>query len=117
MTGVQTCALPIYAVAEKFKDIDCSSKIRSELGKAEKALAASKPDAAKAGKALDAAVSLFDEQKAWREKTAGLLPQMEAYEGLIRDTIGIRTLDRMPRNVALSVAACSSHHKDVSLSF
>ncbi|MCB1439194.1 MAG: TRAP transporter large permease subunit [Nitratireductor sp.] len=116
-TAPEELAAEVDAVAEKFKDIDGSSKIRSELGKAEKALAASKPDAAKAGKALDAAVSLFDEQKAWREKTGGLLPQMEAYEGLIRDTIGIRTLDRMPRNVALSVAACSSHHKDVSLSF
>jgi hypothetical protein len=48
---------------------------------------------------------------------AVLLPEVEAYEPAIRDIIGLRMQDRMPRGMALDVAVCKSHHKDISLYF
>ena len=63
------------------------------------------------------ALELYDEQKDWREKAGSVLPQMETYEAAIRDTIGLRVQDRMPRQTALFVAGCSAGHRDISLNF
>ena len=36
---------------------------------------------------------------------------MTAYEAAIRDTIGLRQQPKMPRHVALDVAACTANHR------
>ncbi|WP_205470551.1 hypothetical protein [Breoghania sp. L-A4] len=55
---------------------------------------------------------------AWRRQAqTSLLPDLEAYDAAIRDTIGLRSLPVLPREQALYVASCSSGHRDVSLSF
>jgi hypothetical protein len=42
---------------------------------------------------------------------------LNAYDDAIKDTIGVRQQRRLPDDIALDVAACMSHHRNVSLSF
>ena len=51
--------------------------------------------------------------RAARELDFGLA----AYEAALRETIGIRQLERLPTRIAKPVATCMSHHRDISLSF
>ena len=82
------------------------------------AAAAAEADPAAAAAALAEAGTLLASEVAWREKAStGLLPGLETYEAAIRNTIGLRGQHRLPRTQALFVASCSSHHRDVSLSF
>ena len=54
----------------------------------------------------------------WRTRAARDLDSgLAAYEDALRDTIGIRQLERLPTSMAKEVAACLSHHRDISLSF
>jgi len=45
-----------------------------------------------------------------------LAPKLQAYEAVIRETIGARAQQKMTREQALFVATCSSGHRDISLS-
>lgn len=56
---------------------------------------------------------------AWRQAAidGGLLTALQALEAETRETLGLREQDRLPPSMALSVAACLSHHRDVSLAF
>ena len=67
---------------------------------------------------LTEAVTLLDRELAWRRQAAEqLLPQLATFDDAIRDTIGLRGQDRLPREQALYVASCSSSHRDLSLGF
>ncbi len=98
-------------------DIDGASNIKSEITKAARAMKEETPQPQKAVDAMEKAKQLYADQKEWREKAVPVAGDVVAYEETIRNTIGLRQLQRMPRETALSVAACSSHHKDVSLYF
>ena len=113
----EAVAAELDALSDKFGEIDGASKVRSEISKARRALEAKTPDPEKASEAFAGAMELYNEQKDWRAKADSVLPQMEAYDAAIRNTIGVRTLDRMPREVALDVASCSADHRDISLNF
>jgi tripartite ATP-independent transporter DctM subunit len=95
-----------------------SNDIRSPLSKVRRSLDRSPDKIDAAMEEYTQALDAFETELAWRTaaKTA-LLPEVEAYEAAIRDTIGLRMQDRMPRDIALDVAVCKSHHKDISLYF
>ena len=67
---------------------------------------------------LTEAVAMFERELEWRSRAARELdPGLAAYEEALRETIGIRQLERLPTRIAKPVAACLSHHRDISLSF
>lgn len=107
----------VAVLKSKFGEIGGASKIGSQISKARRALKAKTPDPQKAFEAMEKAKTIFAEQKIWRKNAGTIVDQVGAYESAIRDTIGLRLLDRMPRETALSVAACNSGHKDISLNF
>ena len=108
----------VAEVSRMVKKVDGTSKIRSQLSKARKAIKAKKASPEKATKALDKAVELFDEDVAWRSRAAKQLrPGMDAYNASIRDTIGLRQLSRLPERQSLYIASCNSGHRDISLNF
>ena len=54
----------------------------------------------------------------WRQEAANsLLPGLQAYDAEIRDNIGLRQQDKMPTDVALSVASCLAVPADLTLEF
>lgn len=113
----ESLAAEIDVLADEFGEVEGASKIRSKVSKARRALEAKTPDPDKAATAMANAIDLYEEQKAWREKAGSVLPDLETYDATIRNTIGARVQDRMPRDVALFVASCSADHRDISLNF
>jgi len=109
---------PLEALASQFGGVEGASKIKSQIGKARRALKSKKQDKAKAMKALDKAADIYAEQKAWRgDAKQKVGPGLEAYEEAVRGTIGLRMQKRLPREPALFVAGCNSGHRDISLNF
>ena len=109
---------PLKALSDQFGDIEGASKIKSAVSKARSSLKKKKPNAKDALKSIDKAIELYEEDLAWRsEAELALGPQLKEYEEQMRGTIGIRQQDKLNREQALFVAACNSHHRDLSLNF
>jgi DNA repair exonuclease SbcCD ATPase subunit len=109
---------PLSDLASKFGDIEGASDIRSALSDARRALKSREPDKQKAVDEIGKAVKLYEEQLRWRtEADKSLRAGLQAYTDSLKSTIGIRFQPKLTRDQALFVAACTSDHRDVSLSF
>ena len=98
--------------------VDGTGSINNALRDASRFAAKSPTDVDGLKELLDKAVAAFNKENAWRQEVkAAVGEKVEAYERAIHDTIGLRSLKRLPEDTALNVAACMSHHSDVSLSF
>ncbi len=76
------------------------------------------PNKEQAAAALDEALAALAADLEWRRRAeTAILPGLLAYREELRDTIGLRQQPVLPREQALYVAACTSTHRDVSLSF
>lgn len=92
--------------------------IRSPLSAARRALAEAQPDRQEAADRLAEARQAISTEIEWRQPAAAeLLPAMGELETMIRDSIGLRQQQRLPRGPALEVASCAAHHRDISLNF
>ncbi len=61
---------------------------------------------------------LFDKEVKWRKNAAeNLMPQLEEYNLVIKDNIGLRLQSRLTKDQAKYVARCNSIHRDISLNF
>ncbi len=111
----------IQAMESRVGDIEGAGDVRSALSKARRELRTTntrQPDVDAALAEHAEAVAALEADIAWRVAAAeSLLPQVEAYEDAIDDTIGLRQQPRLPREVALYVASCSSRHRNISLNF
>ena len=95
-----------------------SSKIRSPLSKARRALRGGSPDRAMAAELLAEARALHAEEVAWRTRAADeLLPGLTEYANAIRYSIGLRVQERLRPDQVPEIAACQSFHRDISLHF
>ncbi len=69
-------------------------------------------------KLVDNARQAYVDELAWRQQAVASIGEgLNAYDDAIKDTIGVRQQRRLPDDIALDVAACMSHHRNVSLSF
>lgn len=111
----------IKAMESRVGEIEGAGDIRSALSKARRAMrskGSNQPDPTKALEHHALAVEAFETELAWRGTARDdLLADLQTYEAAIRETIGLRQLDRMPRDVALYVASCNASHRDISLYF
>ena len=107
----------IKAFTQSLGSIASASKVKSGLSKVRKELRKKKPKIEKALKSYDKAVAQYYEVKEHLEKTVGLRPLLQGYEQELTNTISIRQLDQIPRDVALYLARCNSGHRDLSLFF
>ena len=56
---------------------------------------------------INESLNLINKEIKWREKPAKiLLPYLEKYDDEIKDTIGIRQQDKLPKKRALHIAKC-----------
>ena len=110
----------IKAVESRLSDIAGSSKIKSALSKARRAI---KKDDSEAGrtKAMTfhaTAVKEYESEMAWRAKAdKELAPELATYNSAIINTIGLRSQTRLGDELAKQVALCRSTHRDISLNF
>ncbi len=109
---------PVSDLRSRIGDVAGAGDVRSAVNDARSELREDQPDPEVARAALAEALALLDESVAWRRRAAEeLLPALRAYNELVGGTVGARALDRMPDGMALAMAACKSHHRDVSLNF
>ena len=110
----------IKAVESRLSDIAGSSKIKSALSKARRAI---KKDDSEAGrtKAMTfhaKAIEQYESDMAWRGKAeAELAPGLTTYNSAIIGTIGLRSQERLSDTLAKQVAVCQASHRDISLNF
>jgi len=108
----------LAAAAKAVGAVAGTGKIKSNLSGARRAMRAKTPNREKALKKLGQALKIYREELAWRQRAkVELLAGLEAYEMVIRDTIGIRLQSRLPREMALDLASCTAEHRDISLHF
>ena len=101
-----------------FRKVPGTYNLRSGLSRARSDSRRGKSGLKRAEKRLHDVIALFEREVAWRSRAARELdPGLATYEAAIRGTIGIRQLERLPTRLAKPVAACMSHHRDISLSF
>ena len=95
-----------------------SSKIKSLLSKARRALRGGSPDREKAAGFLAEARAIHMEEVVWRTRAADeLLPGLDEYANAIRHSIGLRVQERLRQDQVPEIAACQSFHRDISLHF
>ena len=108
----------IQAFEKETAEVSGASKVKSALAKARRALKNKEPDVEKAKEELAKAIALYEGQTGWREAAKGEITEgLASYERVLRDTVGMRQQQKMSREQALSVAACQSDHRDISLNF
>ena len=104
-------------LSRAFGDVEGAGDVRSALSKARRDLEGSKADRGKALEDYEKAIEAYEAQTEWRATAATLLPGLEGYLAGINDTLGARQQERMSREQALFLAACSAGHRDISLNF
>ncbi|MCZ6510318.1 MAG: TRAP transporter large permease subunit [Alphaproteobacteria bacterium] len=95
-----------------------TSAIRSLLTKGERALRPNGTGREKTIKFVADALKLYAIEVDWRQRAAGKTTEdLVSYNDAIKTSIGVRLQDRLPSNIARSVAVCRSKHRDISLNF
>ena len=62
--------------------------------------------------------ALFDQEIKWRKDAeVNLMPELEKYNLVIKNNIGLRLQSRLTKEQAKMVARCNSIHRDISLNF
>ncbi len=104
--------------AERAMDVaPDTNDIRSPLSKARREYRR-EPDMEDVMARIDEAIEAYDTEVAWRLAAQDdIQPGLERYTVALADTIGLRQQPRLPEEQALFVAACSSEHRNISLSF
>ncbi|MEM6440223.1 MAG: hypothetical protein AAF763_11105 [Pseudomonadota bacterium] len=109
---------PSTELRAAFSDIEGARDVRGAVNDARSALRGREPNPAEAIAAMEEALRLHADQIAWRDRAeTELRPGLATYVEEITQTVGARQRERMPRSMALSIAACESSHRDLSLHF
>ncbi|MCB1387818.1 MAG: TRAP transporter large permease subunit [Rhodobacteraceae bacterium] len=115
----EALAEEVSAVEAQLNALAGSSDLRSELSGLRRFLSGRRADPARAAEAAPGVLTQLDADIAWRQAAvqSGLLTRLQTLELETRQTLGLREQERLPRPLALRVASCLAHHRDVSLSF
>ena len=93
-------------------------RVKSKLSKAKRALRGDNPDQAKATALVMLAADQFQIEIDWHQRAAGeFSTDLQAYDQVIANTIGMRMQERLTSDQAESIANCLAIHKDLSLHF
>ncbi len=108
----------IKSLVSDLGKVDGTSDLTKPLRDASRALERNPDDKPEVKRLLGEALQIFNAKVDWRQKAVESIgPGLKTYDQAIFDTIGLRSQRRLPEDTALNVAACLSHHRDVSLSF
>ncbi|MDE0779445.1 MAG: TRAP transporter large permease subunit [Alphaproteobacteria bacterium] len=108
----------IKAAESRLGRLTDTSKIRSTLTRARRALTARNPKPIKAVTEARKSVSLYLDELAWRTRAAKEMSEaLRVYDKAIAETIGLRQQDRLPSEKISEIASCLAIHRDISLNF
>ena len=123
--AIETADFPVVEEAlkdftQRLRQVAATNAITQKLDDARRRIrdAAGSGDRSRMLEEFAAAEAAYANALAWRKTAAAaVLPDLVRYEEAIRDTIGMRQQDRLPRDEALAVAACQSVPPDLTLEF
>jgi tripartite ATP-independent transporter DctM subunit len=108
----------IKALSSSLSAVAGTSDIRKGLQDASRVVSRTPDKTDEIKRLLTSALDAYNKETIWRAKASTSIGgKVDSYERTIHDTIGLRSLKRLPDGTALDVAKCMSHHTDVSLSF
>jgi len=108
----------IKAAEAVIDEVPGTGDFRSKVSKARRALKGKEADPAMAQALLAEAKQMLADEMAWRRLASERLATgLAEYDDAIKGTIGVRMQERLTKDQATEVAACQSHHKDISLNF
>lgn len=108
----------VSEVERAFNDIEGAGDIRSALAEARRALRTRSFDRAEALAQYEEALAAYESQVPWRNAAEESLKSgLQLYLHAIGDTLGARQQSSLTRDQALYLAACTAHHRDLSLNF
>jgi len=108
----------VSAVSKLLNSVGGTRALKKELTKARKAMRGKKASPEKVEASLKKVIEIYQADLAWRQRAGGeLLPKLNQYDLVIRDTIGLRLQPGLPKEQALWIASCNSIPRDISLNF
>lgn len=108
----------IKAVEKQLGRISDISHVKSNFSKARRALKKKEPRRDKAREWIEKGLVAYKSEIGWRQQAVDhFLPTLNAYDAVIRNSIGLRMQERLTVDQAKKVASCQSVHKDISLHF
>jgi tripartite ATP-independent transporter DctM subunit len=108
----------IKGFEDKIANIPGSYEVARLVTKSRRSLRGDSPDTVEAVLYMNQAIEQLMQEVAWMESaTASVMPQLLALDATLSTSIGVRLQPKLTEQMALSIAACQSHHRDVSLSF
>ena len=103
---------------DKLGEISGTEELANRLDDLLSLLDSEEIDINKISEASSEASILFDKEKKWRKDAEeNLMPELEKYNLVIKDNIGLRLQSRLTKDQAKFVARCNSIHRDISLNF
>ncbi len=110
--------LIIDSLFEKLGEISGTEEIANRLDDLYSSLDSEEIEVNKILDASSEVFILFDQEIKWRrDAAANLMPELEKYNSVIKNNIGLRLQSRLTKEQAKFVAKCNSIHRDISLNF
>jgi len=110
--------LIIDSLFDKLGEISGTGEFANRLDDLLSLLDSEEKDINKISEASAEALILFDKEVKWRKDAEkNLMPELEKYNSVIKNNIGLRLQSRLTKDQAIFVAKCNSIHRDISLNF
>ncbi len=108
----------IDSLFEKLGEISGTEEFANRLDDLYSLLDSEEKDFNKISDVSSEALILFDNEVKWRKDAEeNLMPELEKYNLVIKNNIGLRLQSRLTKDQAKFVAKCNSIHRDISLNF
>jgi len=108
----------IDSLFEKISEISGTEEFANKLDDLYSLVDSEEIDENKIADANSEVFILFDKEVNWRKDAAqNLMPELEKYNEIIKNNIGLRLQSRLTKEQAKFVASCNSIHRDISLNF
>ena len=103
---------------EKLGDISGSEEFANRLDDLYSLLDSEEKESSKIKDTISEILILFNSEVNWRKDASkNLMPELEKYNLVIKDNIGLRRQSRLTIEQAKMVASCNAQHRDISLNF
>jgi len=108
----------IDSLFEKLGEISGSEEIANKLDDLYSLVDSEEKDLSKISNASYEVNMLFKKEISWRKDASkNLIPELEKYNSIIKNNIGLRLQSKLTKEQAKFVARCNSIHRDISLNF
>ena len=103
---------------EKLGEVSGAEEFANRLDDLYSLIDSEEKESSKINDTLSEILILFNSEVNWRKDASkNLMPELEKYNLVIKDNIGLRRQSRLTIEQAKMVASCNAEHRDISLNF